>query len=140
MIDKIKSIFSKILNFKIDFRFKVEDNLTINLPTCYTLDTGVIVGRVVDDIKSQTLKIIESEPKFKKRLIKSSKLLVNFEIKKYSLKQKQGHPPLHSPLLICPRWPRNIWLYYSDGQLYDVDGQDRHLWQREQKLKELLGE
>ena len=132
MIDKIKSIFSKILNFKIDFRFKVEDNLTINLPTCYTLDTGVIVGWVVDDIKSQTLKIIESEPKFKKRLIKSSKLLVNFEIKKYSLK--------HSPLLICPRWPRNIWLYYSDGQLYDVDGQDRHLWQREQKLKELLDE
>lgn len=127
MIDKIKSIFNKILNFKIDFRFKVEDNLTINLPTCYTLDTGVIVGWVVDDIKSQTLKIIESEPKFKKRLIKSGKLVVKFEIKTYSLK--------HSP-----RWQRDIWLYYSDGQLYDVDGQDRHLWQREQKLKELLGE
>ena len=127
MIDKIKSIINKILNFKIDFKFKVEDNLTINLPTCYTLDTGVIVGWVVDDIKSHTLRIIESEPKFKKRVIKSGKLVVNFEIKKYSLK--------HSP-----RWPRNIWLYYSDGQLYHVDGQDRHLWQREQKLKELLGE
>jgi len=127
MIDKIKSIINKIFNFKIDFKFKVEDNLTINLPTCYTLDTGVITGLVVDDIKSQILGIIESEPNFKKRLIKSGKLVVNFEIKKYSLK--------HSP-----RWSRNIWLYYSDGQLYDVNGQDKHLWQREQKLKDLLGE
>ena len=127
MIDKLKSIFSKIFNFKIEFRFKVEDNLTINLPTCYTIDTGVIVGWVVDDIKSQALRIIESEPKFKKRLIKSGKLVVNFEVRY----DDSSWAPIRS---------RNIWLYYDDEQLYDVDGQDKHLWQREQKLKELLGE
>ena len=127
MIDKLQSIFSKIFNFKIEFRFKVEDNLTINLPTCYTIDTGVIVGWVVDDIKSQALRIIESEPKFKKRLIKSGKLVVNFEVRY----DDSSWAPIRS---------RNIWLYYDDEQLYDVDGQDKHLWQREQKLKELLGE
>lgn len=127
MITKIKNFISKILNFKIEFKFKREDNLVINLPTCYNLDTGVIPGWVVDDIKSQTLRIIESEPKFKKRLIKSGKLLINFEVK---------HPGHGHPVT----WSRQIWLYYSDGQLYDVDGQDRHLWQREQKLKQLLGE
>lgn len=128
MISKIKDFISKqYLKIKY-FKSKREDKLTfINLPTCYNLNNQIIPAWVVDDIKSQTLERIQSNPNFKKRVTKSGKLLVKFEVKTYNLK--------HSP-----RWSRSIYLCYLDNQLYDAYGQDKIIWEREKKLKQLLGE
>lgn len=113
-----------IKGIEVSFKFKKEETLTIDIPSVYRLDSSFITENVVNDIKSQVINILIKDKKFEKKLKKIGKVLVKFET---SMK--------HYRLI-----PRNIWLYYSDGQLYDVYGQDRNLWEREQKLKELLGE
>lgn len=130
MINKIKKILNFITNLILFINLKGHNFFKqfppeINLPSCYTLDirSSDLPEFVLDDIKSQTLEMIKTESKFKK--LKFDKLRVNFEVR-YS----KGHPG----------WQRSIWLYYLDGQLYDIDGQDRNIWLREQKLKQLLGE
>jgi hypothetical protein len=118
LISKLKNLFN-------------DKELTITLPSLYTINNLIEKNYpewVINDVKSQLLNIINENNNFKRKLIKSGKVLVKFETKEKHKNISKDYPK--------PK-QENIYIHYLNNELHYIDTNDKY-WIRNQKLKQLL--
>lgn len=116
LISKLKNLFN-------------DKELSIKLPSLYTINNLIEKDYpewVINDVKSQLLNIINKNNNFKRKLVKSGKILVKFET-------KSKH---HNIFKDYPK-QENIYIHYLNNELHYIDTNDKY-WIRHQKIKQLL--